>query len=305
MTECERIIAKNEGITAEYLREEIRDEFTVDTDRKKIWTVLLDLALELDRVCEKYGLRWFLVGGSQLGAVRHKGFIPWDDDMDAAMPRADYEKLLQHADEFSAPYFLQTAENDPGYGYSFTKLRNSNTSAITWNFAWQPMNQGIALDVFPLDPWIPEEGEPLYEQVKALSRDNSAYMRRSNPDLDEAGKKRAAEWSGRDPRENCRMIEALARSFEGKKTGYLSHAVITVDDYPNNYFPEECFRELIRVPFEQFSFPVPAGYDRFLTQEYGDYMAFPPVESRGTKHAEFVLEPDVPYRDFLKEHGIG
>lgn len=304
MTEPERLMKKYPELPDDYLEEETRCGFLCSSKRKKIWLVLMDLALELDRLCREEGLRYMLVGGSMLGAVRHQGFIPWDDDMDIAMPRADYEKLKKLGERFREPYFLQIPGEDGGYYYSYMRLRNSRTAAVTPAFAWQDMNMGLAVDIFPLDPWVPEKGEPLYNRVHELCRDNSSFMRRSRPDLSGAELERANSWSGRAPEENLREIETLARSFENEACGYLSHAVITVDKYPNNYFKNEYFTELKRLPFEAFSFPVPAGYDGFLTDEYGDYMSFPPVESRGDKHAEFGLEPEIPYTDYLREMGV-
>ena len=92
MTECERII--KEGILPEtFIKPETICDFYVDEMRKKIWAIEIDLYLELEKVCKKHNLRFYAIGGSILGAVRHNGFIPWDDDMDVCMPREDYEKL--------------------------------------------------------------------------------------------------------------------------------------------------------------------------------------------------------------------
>ena len=92
MTECERIIASG-ILPEEFLREEIRCDYLVTEKYKKVWAVEIDLLLELDRVCRKHGLKYFLMYGTLLGAVRHGGFVPWDDDLDVIMLRGDYEKL--------------------------------------------------------------------------------------------------------------------------------------------------------------------------------------------------------------------
>ena len=94
MTEIERILKKG-VIKEDFLKEEIRNEFLVTTERKKIWVVLLDLMMVFDDVCKKHNLTYFLEAGSLLGAIRHKGFIPWDDDVDVLMPRKDYQKFLR------------------------------------------------------------------------------------------------------------------------------------------------------------------------------------------------------------------
>ena len=98
MTEIERIIKKG-TIKEDFLKEEVRNDFLVTTDRKKLWAVILDLYLKFVTVCEKYGLRFWAEGGTLLGAVRHKGFIPWDDDVDIMMPLPDLLKFKKQLEK--------------------------------------------------------------------------------------------------------------------------------------------------------------------------------------------------------------
>ena len=299
MTECERILKERPEFSADFLQEEVRCDFPVDVRRKKIWLILMDLAMEFDRFCTEHGLTWFLVGGSMLGAARHQGFIPWDDDIDAGMPRADYEKLLGLMNEFSDPYELQAPGKTRGYYFTFARLRNVRTSALNPAFALQGFNMGLYLDIFPLDEWKPEDAEKSYNRIRDLCIDNSNYMRRSNPHLPERDRRRADAWSGRDPMENVREVEALARQFNGTDAAYLSHAVITLDAFSHNYFRRECFESFIRLPFESITLPVPSGYDSFLTSQYGDWHAFPPADKRGADHSDEDMQPDIPYEEAL------
>ena len=96
-----------------------------------------------------------------------------------------------------------------------------------------------------------------------------------------------------------REVEALARQFNGTGAPYLSHAVITLDAFHHNYFRKDCFNGIIRLPFESIELPVPAGYDSFLTSQYGDWHAFPPVEKRGDLHSDEDMQPDIPYEEAL------
>ena len=167
MTECERII-KQGLLPEDFFEEETRCDFIVTKERKKIWAVEIDLLLEFERVCKKHNLRFFLFWGSLLGAVRHGGFVPWDDDTDVVMPRADYEKLLLLQEEFTHPYFLQTPYTDNGYFYAHAKLRNSNTTAWDRPFAYQGTNFGIFLDILPLDSVELDGGKERFDRINKL-----------------------------------------------------------------------------------------------------------------------------------------
>ena len=137
----------------DFLEEEIRCGYTVTRKMKKVWAVELDLLNELLRVCNKYNIKIFASGGTMLGAVRHKGFIPWDDDIDMGMLRKDYDKLCKIANkEFQYPYFFQTNYTDPGTLRGHAQLRNSNTTSFLQNEGSEySFNQGIFIDIFPMD----------------------------------------------------------------------------------------------------------------------------------------------------------
>lgn len=299
MTECERIIASGR-FSSDYLKEETLCDFWVDTDRKKLWMVLLDLLLEFDRVCKKHNLKYVLAYGSLLGAVRHKGFIPWDDDLDVAMFREDYEKLLQIGPgEFSAPYLFQTPETDEGYGFSFVKIRNANTTGISNAFRYEKFNQGLFLDVFPMDNYLPDNAEQTYDTIQALNLENSTYMRLSNPHPSARDQARIAAHSGRHPREVNAQIQSIARQYESIPTQQVCVYVNTILPYRVETFPRSCFDQIIDWEFEGFRFPIPADYDTVLRIGYNAYMEFPPMEKRGNWHDGF-FDPDMPYHQYAK-----
>ena len=137
-----------------FLDEEVRCGYTVTRQMKEVWAVELDILSELQRVCEKYNLKFFADAGTLLGAVRHKGFIPWDDDIDVCMFRNDYDKLVSIADdEFKAPYKFQCFYTEKGYYRGHAQIRNTNTTCILKSELGKNIqfNQGIFLDVFVLD----------------------------------------------------------------------------------------------------------------------------------------------------------
>ena len=168
-------------IPENFIAEEIRCGYKVTQQMKEIWAVELDLLSEFDRVCTKYNIKYFACGGTLLGAIRHHGFIPWDDDIDLAMARKDYEKLCEVAPkEFVHPYFFQTEYTDPGSLRGHAQLRNSITTGILKEEypLRKKINQGIFIDIFPLDG-VPEDHTKytaLEQQVVELKK---AYHRYS------------------------------------------------------------------------------------------------------------------------------
>ena len=297
MTEIERIIEK--GIISEdFLKEEVKNDFLVTTERKKLWAVILDLLLEFDRVCKKIGWRYFLDGGSLIGAIRHNGFIPWDDDLDFCMPRDDYERFVLSGIDFDYPFFLQTPYSDPEYFYGFAKIRNSNTTGIVEMFKYQQFNHGIWISVFPLDYWD-KDAENEYEIIKALNIENSTYMRMSNPFLDERNKERVKMYSGRNPMETYEEIQRRARQFNSIGSIYMTAAVSSVLSYQKKLWFSDDFSSAVLADFEGYKVPVPIGYDRILKTVFGDYMQLPPIEERGLHHSGTFFDADKPYTKYI------
>lgn len=301
MTECERIIKA--GILPEkFFEEEVICGFTVTRERKKVFAVLLDILLKIDEVCKKHNIRYFLEGGTLIGAVRHGGFIPWDDDMDIAMPREDYEKFITLKDEFEYPYFLQTPYTDNGFFWSNPAVRNSNTTAVSPYFAYQPMNHGAFVDIFVIDNITDSaEGKANFEKINQLSVDNSTYMRMSNPNLDKKNLKRVEEYKRRmrDPFEVYEEVHSLAQKFNYEPAKYVTTYTSTCYGFERELFFKEDFDDVVLVDFMGYKFPVPKGYERILSIEYGDYRKLPPPEQRESDHSLF-LDMDTPYTEFIK-----
>lgn len=300
MTEAERIVASG-IVTPDFLKEETKCDFVVDSQRKKVWAIELELLLELDRVCKKHKLRYYLMCGTLLGAIRHKGFIPWDDDADVAMPREDYEKFIRLQDEFKHPFFLQTPYTDKGFAVSHTCIRNSNTSAISPIISYQEMNHGIFIDVFPLDHYEDSDARERYAKINQLNIENGTFMRMTNPQLNEKNQQRVAAYN-RDHIADYEEIQRLASMYNGKETKQICIMTYTADPLENNIWDSADFADTIDWEYEGHKFPIPAGYDHILKGAYGNYMEFPPPEQRGILHGHYILEPDIPYKDFLKKY---
>lgn len=155
-----------------FLEDETRNQYFVSRNRKEVWAIELDLFAKLIEVCKKYNITYFADSGTLLGAARHKGFIPWDDDIDVAMLRNDYDRFCEIAEmEFEFPYFFQTEKTDPGSARKHAQIRNSLTTGILkeelpYNYSF---NQGIFIDVFPLDN-LPSVADryAFFEEIKYL-----------------------------------------------------------------------------------------------------------------------------------------
>ena len=300
MTEIDRLLDEKK-IDNAFLNEEGLCDFLVDTTRKKIWAIELDLLLEIDRVCQKYGLRYYLFWGSLLGAIRHNGFVPWDDDTDVVMPRNDYEQLLMHSEEFKSPYFLQTPFSDPTYYYAHAKLRNSNTSAIDAPFLYQGFNMGIFVDIMPIDK-IDENNRSreLFNLISSINMQNSIAMRIGNPFLSERDKERVRQYKGGDPLARYNKLQKLSVRDKESNSDKLCVFAATTYGYDRDVFFEEDFYESIEWGFLGYSFPIPKGYDRILRIAYGNYLEFPPVEKRGQWHGNVSFFPDNPYPEMVE-----
>lgn len=299
MTDIDRIIQKG-VITEDFLKEEIRNDFKVTVERKKVWAVILDLIVEFDRICKKHNIRYFLDGGSLLGAIRHNGFIPWDDDIDVTMPREDYERFITLSGEFKHPYFMQTPYTDPEYFYSFAKIRNSNTTALNRMFCYQEFNHGIWISIFPLDCFPLDKGEDLYLKIRQLTSENSTYMRMKNPFLSETDKKRVENYSGRDPLNTFEEIQKLACQYNNTETDYWGTIILTIVKYSRKTLLRKSFDRVLYHSFENIQLPIPVGYDNVLKTEYGNYMELPPADAR-EGHDTTIFDADKPYTEYVNQ----
>lgn len=283
--------------------EEIRDGYTISTEMKKIWAVELDLYNEFKRVCGKYNLRYFAFCGTLLGAIRHNGFVPWDDDMDICMLRDDYAKFIEVAPtEFNGKYCFQDWFNSNGHTWMFSKLRNSETTAIEWPDATPDFNQGIFIDIYPLDEFY-EEGvtNPIFKSLQI-----ELFHCINNPTFILNGIKEGNTYTMDTDSllELCKdYIQAqtifgeitLENYNQSNYIGFLPEEMLNID----RRFPKDFFDKTIDMPFENTTIPVPSEYDAILTAYYGDYMT--PVQG-GSNHVGIILDPEKPYKQWLAEH---
>jgi phosphorylcholine metabolism protein LicD len=262
-----------------------------------------ELLLKLDQVCRKFGLRYTAIHGTLLGAVRHRGFIPWDDDVDIAMPREDYDRLLTMAPQvFAEPYFLQTPANSENVFYGgYAKLRHSGTAAIEPQHKGRNCHQGIWIDIFPLD-FCPENGEKrmqLQKRITFWQRLLMAKLYRPGHGMPEDINPKILSFyylAARCLRRRWirRRLEQLFRSCG--KSDKLAILACYYGEYPNpNVYPADLFSSLTELPFEDFQIPVPKEYDKILSERYGSNYKELPAKEKRLLHKSIIFSADIPW----------
>lgn len=260
------------------IQSELREKFNPEGSMlRNMQLRMLDMLLYIDRVCVENNIKYWLSSGTCLGAVRHGGFIPWDDDVDIEMERSEYKRLIDILSKSSSPYILQNYETDCEYVHVFSKIRDKksllkeNNNTDKWI-----ENKGLFIDIFALEPSF----------SKLLSRISGSIWNRTVSKFPYIKNQRQ--------RQSCiRLIRSLLlkiiypplklwnRMWSKNKYRHSLGSMFMAPRYKND------FKEIIRISFEGYALPIPKGFDHYLQSLYGDYMKLPDLSSI-TPHASHV-----------------
>ena len=243
--------------------------------------IMLDMLIEFDAICKKYQLQYWLDSGTLLGAVRHQGFIPWDDDIDISMPVEDYNKFLKIAgSELSNEIFLQTSQTDKNFKFDYIKLRSNKANIVEFHEKDKSItyHQGVFVDIFPmLTIEETDANKKLYDSTLKKIRDASSTSLHTPDGKD-------------DPVKRAALIASLKQKHQGWKPDKIKTKVVYGGEMPDvaAWFDFEKVFPLITMEFEEHSFVVPNNTSHYLDAIYSfDYRQLPP-ENKRTIHAHSI-----------------
>ncbi len=264
-----------------------------DTIMHKVWDAEMDVLDQIHKVCEENQLRYTLFYGTLLGAVRHGGFIPWDDDIDIAMPREDYNKLLEIWNDVApAGYLLQTYYTDDDVVNNFAKIRKDHTTYLQdESESEKKYHKGIFVDIFPLDRLAPKGVQRKVQYISGAVNllFSRGYTSRSGG-VTEVVERVLLLLPGRiQSILRNKTGEIFCRWNQNKDAKYLGGSTI---DSCTTYFSENIFDSIELRNFAGRKYYAVEDVDSCLAVVYGDYMQLPPEEERVWKHHPIQISFD-------------
>lgn len=269
---------------------------------REIQLLELIIAKEIKRICEKNNIRYFLVGGTLLGSIRHKGFIPWDDDMDIGMLYPDWvEFIICAKSQLSDKFYLDVWDEDNAFGYPFAKVRLNNTVMKEKTVEGLNINMGIWVDVFP---YYPTDEIKVRKSIRYLQFIAKAYLLKTGYKINSITSKKINQ--------TLNSLISFSVKILPKRILKKYYKKLIRDLHSNNpelyieldgrfkgqfLFDKSIFDNYIMWQFEDTTFPIPDNYDKYLKKAYGNYMELPPVEQRSIGHSlsEVYLEKNIGY----------
>jgi lipopolysaccharide cholinephosphotransferase len=295
---------EQQALKVRFLEPETRCGHYVNAETKACWKAMLDMVEELDRICRKYDIKYFLIAGSLLGAIRHKGFIPWDDDVDIALFRHDYDRLEKILPkELPSNMFMQTMLTDSGYETAHMKIRLAGTAAILRGAiqSHRRYNMGLFVDVFALD------GVPRTNLGKKILTKIGEKWREFVSCHTAWTKQKCRRWKLK------KLFYDIIWGIFGTRIIYLlrewcfARVKIRPDGdcvqapcewgYDQRYrYPVALLQNVIDMPFEYLTLKVPEKYNEVLTQTYGNWHE---IVKGGSAHTIVAMSLSESYKNIL------
>ena len=258
-------------------------ELTTD-ELRQVQLIQLEMLIEVDRICKKCEIKYNIIAGTLLGAIRHGGYIPWDDDADVALLRSEYEKFREACKKEldHSRFYFQDHRNTKGYRWGYGKLRRKGTTFLREHQEHMPYSQGIFIDIFPLD-YVPNNyvlrcihnfhcfciRKVLWSPVGCVADKNYAkriiysYLKQIPRNVIYRHYHRLIHYSNRKPTE---LVRILMFPTPNRTYGYYV----------------KWYEESVDVVFEGYTFKGIKSFDEYLSFKFGDYMTLPPAEQRKT-----------------------
>ena len=292
-----------------FLKEEVREDFAISAGMKGVWGTQLTVLSAIDEICERHGLRWWADYGTLLGAVRHGGFVPWDDDIDIAMPRADYNRLMQlvpfELPPQMRPWSIRVKEDYCTLSAFIACRERTDTgldpgeAQITAVYRGCPYVAGVdiyPLDIVPRDVAQRKTWETLFRSVYFAAEQFQNPDPTRHDEVLQTIREIETALEIRLPEDtSCRvrlwhLADELSQAWAADESDLWMWVPELATRKGDRYRPAAAYAETIELAFEGTTLPVPVGYDKILTVEYGDYMA--PVQGLALHEYPFYKEQD-------------
>lgn len=276
----------------------------MDTVLRRLQLTQLEILKAADEFCRKHGIKYSLYAGSLLGAVRHQGFIPWDDDLDICMARSEYERFLSAwASDPQDGYVLQNKETERGFSQSFTKIRKEHTCFLQDIDDPDKYYTGIFLDVFPIDR-LPEKAlkRKLFRwdclRYQLLTRE---FVPPKGSFVQKTVARAILMTTPKRKRPEIRK-KYLARITRYKELTNTPTIAIETFNTIRCDLPSDLLDRYTTLRFEDGEYMCFEAWDEYLTHKYGDYMQLPPEEDRAWKHHPILIDFERGYDEIAKEN---
>lgn len=271
--------------------------YSVDNVTEKLHSCQLLLAGELKRICDKNNIKYYMIAGTLLGAVRHNGFIPWDDDMDFAIMRTDFQRFIDACNnELGKDFELQHMFSDEHYALPVAKLLLKGTNFTERNSSKNKSKKGIFIDIFPYDS-IPDTDEQRAKHNKNTYFLKRLFLAKQGYQIAEKGQilkslvyfvlKGISLFVSKKWLRNRLELE-LSR-YENQTTKKVA-ALGGAYGYKKESVERQWFNESVELPFEDIFLSAPKEYEKYLTYFYGDYMTPPPENKRNNRHQALEID---------------